>query len=580
VPERSDPSNPSPRARAARPARRAHERRLARAGALVALVSTAVLTAGARSTTPVHAAPGREPTAWVAPVRGEVVAAFDPPAGPFAPGHRGIDVAVPPGTAVRAAAPGVVVFAGSVAGARHVVVDHGGGLRTGYSFLARTTVSTGDAVDAGAVLGHTGASAPGAPHHHGGVLHLSLRAGDAYLDPSVLLGPVDLTEVVRLVPHTRPRAAGTDHHDDLVEGEYDLQRSDHLPEWLRNEEWIAEQRHARRSLFGRARDAVGGGARWLARQGRRGLDALAGVEERVLPVSPLSTSLELADAAARWARGDCTDATVPVDRPVNYHDGLFVAGINSATGPDGSTAPFPLADLYADGMAHWFEYPSGPEPGYAPADTHGPLLDAAAALRDQLIALRRAGAMEVDLIAHSQGGVVVQAFLTHFYDDARDELPLVTTVVAIASPLEGAPLAGAAGDVAAGPLRRIVESAGGIPLDAPALRDLAPGSAVVDAARRRGLPDGVEVLSIGVATDPVVPATATDGVPGVRSTVEWVSGRSPHGDALTDRGVVEATAVGLAGLGVPCAGLAEHLLGAGAGSLVEGAQRSVGRALR
>src|SRR4029077_16692367 len=84
--------------------------------------------------------PATTPTAWTRPVGGAVVRPFDPPQSRFGAGHLGADLAASPGTAVRAAGPGVVSFAGSVAGSLHVVVAHAGSMRTSYSFLASITV--------------------------------------------------------------------------------------------------------------------------------------------------------------------------------------------------------------------------------------------------------------------------------------------------------------------------------------------------------------------------------------------------------------------------------------------------------
>ena len=55
------------------------------------------------------------PALWM-PVAGAVVRGFDARAGPFGPGHRGIDIAASVGELVRAPATGSVVFAGPVAG--------------------------------------------------------------------------------------------------------------------------------------------------------------------------------------------------------------------------------------------------------------------------------------------------------------------------------------------------------------------------------------------------------------------------------------------------------------------------------
>src|SRR3977135_1848019 len=97
---------------------------------------------------------------WLPPVDGPVVRAFQAPAFAYGPGHRGIDLAAPPGTPVRAAGDGVVSFAGSVAGSLHVVVAHDGDLRPTYAFLAGVDVLTGDRVARGQIVGVVGGSGP------------------------------------------------------------------------------------------------------------------------------------------------------------------------------------------------------------------------------------------------------------------------------------------------------------------------------------------------------------------------------------------------------------------------------------
>jgi murein DD-endopeptidase MepM/ murein hydrolase activator NlpD len=122
-----------------------------------------------------------------------VTRGFVPPPQPWLPGHRGVDLAGAPGARVLVAGAGVVAFAGTVAGLGVVSVDHPGGLRTTYEPVV-ATVSTGRAVDRGAVLGTLLAGHPGCPV--AACLHWGLRSGDAYLDPLSLVRPV----VVRLLP--------------------------------------------------------------------------------------------------------------------------------------------------------------------------------------------------------------------------------------------------------------------------------------------------------------------------------------------------------------------------------------------
>lgn len=115
----------------------------------------------------------------VRPVPGPVVDAFAPPAQRYGAGHRGVDLAAGPGALVRVALSGVVLFAGPVAGANWVTVDHGGGLQTTYGVLASLSVSAGDEVTAGDVIGTL---APGRAH-----LDWGAKRDGAYVDPLDLL---------------------------------------------------------------------------------------------------------------------------------------------------------------------------------------------------------------------------------------------------------------------------------------------------------------------------------------------------------------------------------------------------------
>jgi murein DD-endopeptidase MepM/ murein hydrolase activator NlpD len=111
-----------------------------------------------------------------APVGGPVVRPFAPQ-GAYG-GHWGIDLAAPVGTPVRPIAPGLVTFSGEIAGRSSVTVNHGGGVRSSYSYLSQRTVAVGVRVDTGSVIGLSGVD------HGLDALHLSLRVGDTYIDPS------------------------------------------------------------------------------------------------------------------------------------------------------------------------------------------------------------------------------------------------------------------------------------------------------------------------------------------------------------------------------------------------------------
>ena len=155
-------------------------------------------------------------SSWVRPVRGPVARPFEPPQTRFGPGHVGVDLRALPGTPVRAAGSGVVVFAGPVAGTLHVVVRHANGWRTSYSFLMSVRRRRGRTVDAGEVLGTTGGRGV---HHDGSVLHFGLRIGDQYVDPMRLFGEVDLAALVHLAPVAPGRGPTVaEEHRGLVAG--------------------------------------------------------------------------------------------------------------------------------------------------------------------------------------------------------------------------------------------------------------------------------------------------------------------------------------------------------------------------
>lgn len=92
-------------------------------------------------------------------------------------GHWGIDIAVPVGTPVMAAAGGIVSFSGAVAGRASVTIEHGGSVRTSYSYLSHRSVTHGQRVGAGEIIGLSGID------HEVEAIHFSLRLGDLYLDP-------------------------------------------------------------------------------------------------------------------------------------------------------------------------------------------------------------------------------------------------------------------------------------------------------------------------------------------------------------------------------------------------------------
>jgi murein DD-endopeptidase MepM/ murein hydrolase activator NlpD len=68
--------------------------------------------------------------------------------------HPGVDIGVPTGTPIRAAASGTVTIAGPEGGyGNYTCIDHGGGLSTCYGHQERFLVSTGQQVAQGQIIG-------------------------------------------------------------------------------------------------------------------------------------------------------------------------------------------------------------------------------------------------------------------------------------------------------------------------------------------------------------------------------------------------------------------------------------------
>jgi len=114
---------------------------------------------------------------FIWPVNGPVVSGFGPRWGSF---HEGIDIAVPTGTPIRAAASGSVSIAGSVSGyGNYTCIDHGGGLSTCYAHQERILVSTGQQVAQAQIIGISDCTG----HCLGPHLHFEVRVNGQPVDP-------------------------------------------------------------------------------------------------------------------------------------------------------------------------------------------------------------------------------------------------------------------------------------------------------------------------------------------------------------------------------------------------------------
>jgi len=138
--------------------------------------------AAATGGTALPAGPLPSPSAagFIWPVEGTLTSGFGYRWGRM---HEGIDISVPEGTPIRAAADGTVILEQSEYESggygNYTCVDHGGGLSTCYAHQSSFATSVGAQVSQGDVIGYSGNTG----HSTGPHLHFEVRINGAPTDP-------------------------------------------------------------------------------------------------------------------------------------------------------------------------------------------------------------------------------------------------------------------------------------------------------------------------------------------------------------------------------------------------------------
>jgi murein DD-endopeptidase MepM/ murein hydrolase activator NlpD len=127
---------------------------------------------------PMPAGPVRQGSGgFIWPVNGPVVSGFGMRWGRL---HAGVDIAVPAGTAIRAAGSGRVAMAGWMGGyGQYTCIQHGGGIATCYAHQSSIGVGVGASVKQGQVIGASGCTG----HCFGDHLHFEVRINGSPVDP-------------------------------------------------------------------------------------------------------------------------------------------------------------------------------------------------------------------------------------------------------------------------------------------------------------------------------------------------------------------------------------------------------------
>jgi murein DD-endopeptidase MepM/ murein hydrolase activator NlpD len=121
------------------------------------------------------------PTLW--PVIGPITGAFGERIDPFngeGAFHAGVDISSSYGQQIIAPADGVVTFAGSFNGYGHMIeLDHGNSITTRYGHLSGMTVTQGELVRKGQIIGYVGLTGRSTGPH----LHYEVRIHDTPVNP-------------------------------------------------------------------------------------------------------------------------------------------------------------------------------------------------------------------------------------------------------------------------------------------------------------------------------------------------------------------------------------------------------------
>lgn len=167
---------------------RKHEQELD--GSVAAIQGKIAARLAGTGSVPLPAGPiqGGSGSGLIWPVDGPVVSGFGPRTinGSYEY-HPGIDIAVPSGTPIRAAAAGTVIFtepeASSGGYGNYTCIDHGGGLSTCYAHQETFAVSAGQQVSQGQIIGYSDCTG----YCFGPHVHFEVRIDGEVTDPMAYL---------------------------------------------------------------------------------------------------------------------------------------------------------------------------------------------------------------------------------------------------------------------------------------------------------------------------------------------------------------------------------------------------------
>jgi pimeloyl-ACP methyl ester carboxylesterase len=308
-----------------------------------------------------------------------------------------------------------------------------------------------------------------------------------------------------------------------------------------------------------------------------------------------------------WVRQrfDCTDASSPAAPPPERRIAVVVSGLGTGSESNSAWELDTAAMGYADVDVVRFSYSGGRAPGpgapersatrvasgmppatggladipvtgFTAADSQQDLMTSAGRLEDLLAAVARAEpGVPIDVIAHSQGGVVSRLAVVRGEADGR--LPAdVENLVTVGSPHQGAPLATAVVALQQTPGGRVelraIRASGAFPdLDDrhPSIPQLSETSTVLADMRAAPIPDGVRFTSLGASGDLTVPGTTTaDPQADTQVILPTAPSLDAHGALTSDPRTTREITLAISGAAPTCQGLGDAVMAFGQAELV------------
>jgi hypothetical protein len=384
-----------------------------------------------------------------------------------------------------------------------------------------------------------------------GALLFTARVGDAYIDPASLFeaGPPR----VYLVPEPldRPQAQAP------------RQRGWSLP----------------------GGDALLSALDWELRH-------LSAAAPTIVSLTPAPLLADSVQALVTWrqAQSRCTAASTPAPRPPGRRMAVLVGGLGSSSASAAVDAVDTGALGYQPADVMRFSYSGGRVPAdgavaveirgvvgadYRARDTTGDIETSGHRLAEVLVQIADAApeGLPLDVIAHSQGGLVVRVALADLAATHPEVLDHLHLVITLGTPHEGADLAEFVQRADSNPIDPIgfdaAQIVAGLPIspDDEAVRQLAPGSDLLAKLAATPPPAGVHVVSIAARGDVVVPS-GRSRLAGADNVIVPVDGPSAHADLPGSAAALREMSLAIAGLAPSCETAADAVLDAVGSDLI------------